>query len=108
MKQPWICACLAVVFQALTTLPARSNSMTGGEDTASTSSGAIRLPRLTVKTWSRESVQVPATSPVTQGLGLPVDVLSTRGAPKSPALGSGSLGQAVSARNCGTWGEPRV
>src|SRR5262245_5514205 len=82
--------------------------MTVGDGTAVTVSGATRLPRLTVNTWSRESMQVPATSPVTQGLGLPVAELITSGVPKSPALGSGSFGQVVSARNCGTWGEPRV
>src|ERR1700686_230790 len=62
--------------QAFATLPSRSYSTTGGDGTATTVSGEIRPPvwkaRLTVKTWSCESMQVPPTSPGTQGFGLPV------------------------------------
>jgi len=36
------------------------------------SSGGIRLPRVTMKTWSCESTQVPATSPGIQVRGRPV------------------------------------
>src|SRR5437660_292895 len=64
--------------QAFATLPSRSYSTTGGDGTATTVSGEIRppvwKPRLTVKTWSCESMQVPPTSPVTHGFGLPVVV----------------------------------
>src|SRR5882672_6942932 len=48
---------------AATVLPLRSNSITGGAAMPLTSSGVSRLPRVTIKTWSRESTQVPATSP---------------------------------------------
>src|SRR6266850_1392837 len=59
---------------AFTTLPSESYSTTEGEGCATTVSGETRLPagpRLTVKRWSLESIQVPATSPVTQGLLAP-------------------------------------
>src|SRR6058998_1599159 len=78
--------------------------MTVGDETASTVSGATRLPRLTVNTLSCESTHVPATSPVTHGLGLPVAVLTTRGVPKSPATGSGIFGQFGSTSKAGTLG----
>src|SRR5262245_62238962 len=82
---------------AFTTLPARSNSITGAAGTESSVSGELtRLPRFTMNTWSRESTQVPATSPVDHGLGLPVEVLITSGVPKSPALGNGILGHVPS------------
>src|SRR6266571_5071900 len=82
---------------AFTTLPAVSNSITGAAGTESRVSGELtRFPRVTMNTWSRESTQVPATSPVDHGLGLPVDVLSTSGVPKSPALGNGILGHGQS------------
>src|SRR6267154_838906 len=66
---------------ALTTLPSGSNSMAGGEAVdfsglPATPSGDTRppvwKPRVTMKTWSCESIQVPPTSPVTQlwGRGL--------------------------------------
>src|SRR5690348_3335793 len=82
----------ALVVQALlvTTLPSRSNSTTGGDaldlngppsvpvlvSAPPTPSGEARppvwKPRVTMKRWSRESMQVPPTSPVTQlsGSGL--------------------------------------
>src|SRR5678815_4503799 len=90
---------------ALTTLPSGSNSMTGAAGTESSVSGEFtRLPRVTMNTWSCESTHVPATSPVDQGLGLPVDVLTTRGVPQSPALGNGSFGHEPSATNVGSFG----
>src|SRR5437867_3765974 len=92
------------MLNALTTLPAASNSITVGDGTAVTVSGEIRLPRLTVNTWSWESTHVPATSPVTHGLGLPVAVLSTSGVPNWPATGSGNFGQFGSNCNAGTFG----
>src|SRR5262252_5582961 len=104
------------MFQAFTTLPSASNSITVGEDTAVTVSGAMRLPRLTVNTWSCESMHVPATSPVTQGLGLPVAgfvqetvvgpaaVTETQALPKSPAAGSGNFGNVGSYCSAGTLG----
>src|SRR5213076_672865 len=92
------------MLNALTTLPAASNSITVGDGTAVTVSGEIRLPRLTVNTWSCESTHVPATSPVTHGSGLPVDVLTLRGVPNSPATGSGIFGQVGSTCNAGTLG----
>src|SRR4249920_37440 len=90
---------------AFTTLPARSNSMTGAAGTESSVSGELtRFPRVTMNTWSRESMQVPATSPVDHGLGLPVDVLITSGVPKSPALGNGIFGHDPSTVNLGSFG----
>ena len=85
----------------MTTLPAVSYSMTVGDGTAVTVSGETRLPRLTVNTWSWESTHVPATSPVTQGLGLPVAVLIAGKVPNWPATGSG-FGQLASTCNTGT------
>src|SRR6266571_4571917 len=88
---------------AFTTLPAVSNSITGAAGTESRVSGELtRFPRVTMNTWSRESTQVPATSPVDHGLGLPVDVLSTSGVPKSPALGNGILGHDPSTAKLGS------
>src|SRR5690348_17063132 len=60
---------------ALTTLPSSSNSITGGDALdltyfPATPSGDVRppvwKPRVTMKRWSCESMQVPPTSPVTQ------------------------------------------
>src|ERR1700676_3984051 len=76
--------------------------MTVGDETAVTVSGEIRLPRLTVNTWSWESTHVPATSPVTQGLGAPVALLIASAVPNWPATGSGSFGQFGSSCNTGT------
>src|SRR6266853_3400158 len=88
---------------AFTTLPAGSNSITGAAGTESRVSGELtRFPRVTMNTWSRESMQVPATSPVDHGLGLPVDVLSTSGVPQSLALGNGIFGQDPSTANLGS------
>src|SRR4051812_36536766 len=93
--------------QALTTLPSVSNSMTGGAGTESSVSGELtRLPRVTMNTWSCESTQVPATSPVDHGFGLPVEVLITSGVPKSPATGSGIFGHDVSTTYLGSLGRP--
>src|SRR5207244_1542336 len=92
------------MLNALTTLPAASNSITVGDGTAVTVSGEIRLPRLTVNTWSCESTHVPATSPVTQGLGLPVAVLMATGVPNWPATGSGNFGNVGSYCSAGTLG----
>ena len=83
------------MLKALTTLPSASNSITVGDGTAFTVSVETRLPRLTVNTWSCESTQVPATSPVTQGFGWPVAVLVAAGVPNWPATGSG-FGKVVS------------
>src|SRR6266436_8249674 len=91
--------------QAFATLPAVSNSITGAEGTESRVSGELtRFPRVTMNTWSCESTQVPATSPVDHGLGLPVDVLITSGVPYSPALGSGIFGHDPSATKLGSLG----
>ena len=49
-----------------------------------------------MNTWSCESTQVPATSPVDHGFGLPVDVLITSGVPNWPETGSGIFGQLLS------------
>src|SRR5215831_18522109 len=93
--------------QAFTTLPAGSNSITGAAGTVSRVSGELtRLPRVTMNTWSRESTQVPATSPVDHGLGLPVDVLTTSGVPKSPALGKGIFGHDPSGTKVGSLSTP--
>src|SRR2546430_9869902 len=90
---------------AFTTLPAGSNSITGAAGTESRVSGELtRFPRVTMNTWSRESTHVPATSPVDQGLGLPVAVLSTSGVPQSPALGNGILGHEPSGTKVGSLG----
>ena len=79
--------------------------MTGGAGTESSVSGELtRLPRVTMNTWSRESMHVPATSPVDHGLGLPVEVLITSGVPQSPALGSGIFGHDPSGTNFGILG----
>src|SRR5439155_19935336 len=61
----------------LTTLPSRSNSMTGGDacdfGAPATPSGDVSppfwKPRVTMKMWSFESAHVPPTSPVTQPAG---------------------------------------
>src|SRR6266851_73810 len=91
--------------QALTTLPAGSNSITGGAGTESRVSGELtRFPRVTMNTWSRESMQVPATSPVDHGFALPVDVLITSGVPKAPALGKGIFGNDPSTAKFGSLG----
>src|SRR5437667_12279875 len=104
------------MLNALRTLPAASNSITVGDGTAVTVSGEIRLPRLTVNTWSCESTHVPATSPMTHGLGLPVAGLmqetvvttppatETHALPKSPATGSGNFGNDGSYCSAGTLG----
>jgi hypothetical protein len=78
--------------------------MTVGDETAVTVSGATRLPRLTVNTWSCESTHVPATSPVTHGLGLPVELLIAGGVPNWPATGSGIFGHVGSNCNAGILG----
>src|SRR5512147_3081400 len=105
-----------MMLKALTTLPSLSNSITVGDETAVTVSGETRLPRLTVNTWSCESTQVPATSPVTQGFFLPVAGLvqetvvttppatETHALPKSPATGSGNFGNVGSYCSAGTLG----
>src|SRR6187431_2336332 len=105
MKQPWMPFGSTLRSpHALTTLPSRLNSMTGGAGTESSVSGELtRLPRVTMKTWSRESTQVPATSPVDQGFGLPVEVLTTSGVPQSPALGNGICGHEASTVKLGTF-----
>src|SRR6185295_7826272 len=91
---------------ALTTLPSRSNSITGAAGTESSVSGELsRFPRVTMNTWSRESTQVPATSPVDHGLGSPVDVLTTSGVPYPPALGNGIFGHDPSTAKLGTLGD---
>src|SRR5881392_3575509 len=91
--------------QAFTTLPSGSNSTTGADGTESRVSGELtRFPRVTMNTWSCESMQVPATSPVDHGFGFPVDVLSTSGVPQSPALGSGILGHEPSGTKVGSLG----
>src|SRR5207248_11629871 len=90
--------------KALTTLPAASNSITVGDGTAVTVSGEIRLPRLTVNTWSCESTHVPATSPMTQRLGLPVAVLTATGVPTWPATGTDNFGTDGSYCSAGTLG----
>src|ERR1700704_5755280 len=90
---------------AFTTLPAGSNSITGGAGTESSVSGELtRFPRVTMNTWSRESRHVPATSPVDHGLGLPVAVLVTSGVPKAPALGNGIFGNDPSTVKLGSFG----
>src|SRR5262245_13303973 len=90
-KHPWmLLGSTARSPQAFTTLPSRSYSRTGGDATAVTVSGAIRLPRLTVMTWSWESTHVPPGSPVTQGF------------PLTGSDGSG-FGQNGSTMNRGTW-----
>src|SRR4051794_28199478 len=105
MKQPWMpLGSTLRLPHALTTLPSESNSITGAAGTESSVSGEFtRLPRVTMKTWSRESTQVPATSPVDHGLAFPVEVLTTSGVPKSPALGSGIFGHATTS-NVGAFG----
>src|SRR5438309_10857554 len=99
----------AFLVQALlrTTLPSRSNSITGGEaldlngppsvpvlvSAPPTPSGEasppVWNPRVTMNTWSRESMQVPPTSPVTQlsgsGLGQNGSTLNV-GATSRPGL----------------------
>src|SRR5258708_36964693 len=90
---------------AFTTLPSGSNSITGAAETESSVSGELtRLPRVTMNTWSCESTQVPATSPVDHGLGLPVAVLITSGVPQSPALGSGIFRHPPSGTTLGNLG----
>jgi hypothetical protein len=82
-----------------------SNSIAGAAGTESSVSGELtRFPRVTMNTWSFESMQVPATSPVDHGLGLPVDVLITSGVPQSPALGNGIFGHDPSGTNFGILG----
>src|SRR5215471_771657 len=89
------------------TLPSESYTTTVGDAMAvgpfAFVSGEIRLPRLTVKTLSCESTQVPATSPVTHGRGLPVAVLVLAVVPNWPATGSG-FGQFPSTCKTGTLG----
>src|SRR5450631_1210935 len=106
MKQPWMPLGRTLRSpQALTTSPSGLNSITGAAGTESSVSGELtRLPRVTMNTWSRESMQVPATSPVDHGLGLPVDVLTTSGVPQSPALGNGIFGNDPSTAKLGSLG----